>query len=278
VISGEGLSRLYDNEIEDLKAKLAPHAASFRIVAYVREPYSYINSAFQQKMRVGRTIEEIVADPPLPQYRRIDSFFRVFGREHVDVRIFDPDRFVDGDLIADFLAATGAPPTLAKQIEIVRRNTAMSHEAALLLNEINKQHPRRKGERENPGRANHLRKKLEQIPGQRFRCPRAALEAAEPEFANDLRWLRRVLGERVFTAKPEPDDLVPNWSGETIAALATLLNDMGNEIEAAKKQRVAAQKQPASALPAALTQLWARATRRFASRKPQVRFRRAPTT
>jgi hypothetical protein len=226
----------------------------------VRDPYSYINSAFQQKMRSGRTFEQIIADPPLPLYRRIDSFFRVFGRDNVDIRIFDPTRFVSGDLIADFLAGIEAAPELAKELKIVTTNVALSHEAALLLNEINKRHPNGKGRRGNPDRADQIRKWLEAIPGQRFRCPRAALAVARPMLLEDLRWLHRALGERVFRTRPEPDDLLPDWSGESLAALAVLINDMAVQLARVQDERAAGNRSPVTDLLGSIVRLWTKAT------------------
>lgn len=231
VISGEGLSKLRKPEVVALKEKLSPFALNFRIIVYVRDPYSYINSVFQQYVRLGWTFDELAANPPLPQYDRIETFIRVFGRENVDIRVFSEDRFVGGNLIADFLSAIGVEPALADTLKIIRANVGLSHEATLLLNEINKCHPRLPRQQVNSARSTRLTKWLSGVPGRPFRCPRVVLEAATPKFANDLRWLRETVGEPLFTAPPPMDDLSVEWSPTTMAALALVINDMALKID-----------------------------------------------
>jgi hypothetical protein len=237
VISGEDLIHLTPEGIERLRQKLLPFADRFRIVVYVRDPYDFINSAFQQKLRAGLTYEQLIASPPLPRYRRIQKFIKIFGREHVDIRIFEPTRFVNRDLIADFLAAIDAGPELAKTLDIVRANEALSHEAALILNEVNKRYPRVQDGIKNPCRAADLPQWLAAVAGQRFQCPSSVLAAAEPKLADDLRWLHTVLGERVFAAQVKWVDPSPNWNGETLVSLSLLINDMANAIAEKRKAK-----------------------------------------
>lgn len=226
VISGEDLSGLKPKALEGLKDRLAPYAASFRVIVYVRDPYSSVNSIFQHRLRRGQTVEQIIASPPRPRYRRIASAIAVFGRENVDIRIFDPAHFVNGDLIADFLAAIRAAPELAKRLDSVRSNQAVSHEAARLIGEINKRYPQGIDKSRNPGRAADIVQRLAAIPGQAARCPREVFEASEPLIAKDLAWLRTLLGEQVFPDRPTIDDVPPRWNDETLGAIAVLINDL----------------------------------------------------
>lgn len=247
VLSGEGLCNLKPDEIEQFKDALLPFAAKFRIVAYVRDPYSFMSSAFQQRLRGGDSFESIAARPPLPMYRRIGKFIHSFGRSNVDIRIFDRQRFTGGDLIADFLSAVGTSPGIAEELDIVRSNLGLSHEAAILLNEINTLYPRHADRNPNPERATDLIAWLATVPGQTFRCPPGVLDVAEPVIQKDLRWLRDVLGEQVFTERPEPGDLSPNWNDETLAALGKLINEMANRIaqaEGAADRRLAGKDLP----------------------------------
>lgn len=230
VISGEDLIQLTPGGIERLKQKLLPFAAGFRVVVYVREPYAFINSAFQQRLRAGFTYEQLIANPPLPRYRRIRKFIQIFGREHVDIRVFEPTRFVNGDLISDFLAAVGADPDLAKTLEILRVNQALCHEAALLLNEANKRHPRGQDGLANPDRAADLPQWLAIVVGERFQCPSAVFAAAQPKLADDLQWLHTVIGEPVFTTPAQREEPAPSWNGETLTSLSSLINDLAKSI------------------------------------------------
>lgn len=265
VISGEDLIRLTRTEIERFRQRLEPFATGFCIVVYVRDPYAFVNSAFQQRLRAGATYAQLLANPPRPGYRRIRKFIEAFGRQNVDIRIFEQARFVDGDLIADFLTAVGAKGGLAKDIDVIRANEALSLEAALILNEVNKLHPRGADETPNPSRAADLPRRLAAVPGQRFRCPSAVIAAVEPLMADDLQWLHGVLGESVFTAKPQWEEPSPNWSGDTLNSLAAVINDMANTIakERKSKDAIAPQKAGGGAMPAiaAILRRWIKATR-----------------
>jgi len=263
VISGEDLIRLTPKGIERFRQRFQPFAAAFRIVVYVRDPYAFVNSAFQQRLRGGATYEELIADPPKPGYRRIRKFIQAFGRESVDIRVFEPARFVNGDLIADFLTAIGAKAEIANGLEIVRANEALSLEAALILNEVNKRYPKAADGTPNPGRAADLMQWLAGIEGQRFRCPGAVMAAIEPLLAEDLQWLHGVLGERVFTAERQWEEPSPNWSGDTLASLGTLFNDMAKVVaEERKAGATGTQGAVERAMPAIATILrrWTKAT------------------
>ena len=154
VISGEALSNLSPAGVGRLKAALAPYAARFRVIAYVRDPYGYMTSAFQEHLREGADYDQLVAKPPLPHYRaRLSRFIDVFGRDQVDIRIFDQAHFVGGDLITDFLSAIEADPSVAADLKVIRRNEGLSLEAAWLIKAANQLHPRSEKLRANPARA-----------------------------------------------------------------------------------------------------------------------------
>lgn len=227
VISGEALSVLSTAGVVRLQQTLSRYATRIRVIVYLREPYSYITSAFQQRLRQGETYEGLIAKGPLPNYRaRLSSYIEVFGREALDIRVFDQDRFVDGNLIADFLCAIGAPPAIAKELPVRHLNTALSLEAAWLLNEVNKRYPVVLGERPDPARAAGLLRLLAEIPGQKFTLPSQVYAAAAPAVERDLRWLRDLLGEDPFERPAPAGPSAPQWNEETIAALAHLINEL----------------------------------------------------
>lgn len=226
IFSGEGIAGLTQRRLKRLRAELQPFAARFRVIVYVREPYSAANSMIQQRVRRGQTYQQIIAAPPYPQYSRIRTSIKVFGRENVDIRMFDPAHFVHGDLIADFLAAIGAPPELAKELEVRRTNVALSHEAAYLLHEINKHSPFEESLSPDLIRRRELLKWLEQIPGQPYRCPPELLDAAQPVITRELNRLRKMLRKKVFPVRPAFSAPAPQWSEKTLTALALVLNQL----------------------------------------------------
>jgi hypothetical protein len=173
-------------------------------------------------------------------YRRIQRYIRVFGREHVDIRVLDPARFVVGDLLADFLSAIGADGALASQLDVIRVNEGLSLEAALILNEINKRFPTRNDAPPNAERAADLIQWLAQIPGQPFRCPSAVFNKIEPLLADDLQWLRRTLDAPVFPTRTNWEEPSPNWSGDTLNSIAALINNLAAAARARNRRRGAA--------------------------------------
>jgi hypothetical protein len=226
VISGEGLSRLPAEGLERLRLEFTPYAARFRIIVYVRDPYSTVNSMAQQRIRRrGQTYEQIIAAPPYPRYSRIAQAIQVFGRENVDIRLFDAAHFVNGDLIADFLSAIDASPDLRRELEVERTNVALSHEAAYLLHEINKYRPPARDRRPH----DDVFQLFAAIPGQPYRCPPEIFVAVQPFVAKQLQWLRDLLGKDVFSDRPAVPDAASYWNEKTLTAVALLLDDLAHK-------------------------------------------------
>jgi len=230
VISGEGLSGLSPAEIERLKEILAPYAASYRVIVYVRDPYEYANSAYLQRIKSGSVLGE-AERIPLPNYhRRLERYINAFGRENVDIRIFNPQRFVGGDLVSDFLVALGESPEVAKGLNIVRANQSMSHEAALILSETNRDIPILIERRANRERAFGFHSYVVEIEGEKFTIDPNAYLKHEAEIAADIDWLHQVIGEPVFgQAKPRAPS-APRWSEATVRAIKRVVGEMAVEL------------------------------------------------
>lgn len=246
VISGEGLSDLSAAEIERLKALLGPSAADFRIIVYVRDHYEYANSAFLQRLKSGSTLDNPRRKLPLPEYRnKLQTYIDAFGRENVDIRIFDRRRFIGGDLISDFLAAIGEPPELARTLNVEHANQSMSHEAAVILSETNAAVPvliKRRANRALKRRANRARAfgfhlYIVGIAGERFAIDPSHYLEHEPEISADIKWLNQIIGEEVFgPADPKPAS-VPRWGQSTIDSIKGVLAGMASELQKLEKNQ-----------------------------------------
>ena len=71
----------------------------------------------------------------MPGFRRIQTAIDMFGVENVIVRPFDRARFVDGELLPDFLNAIEAPAETRKGMVMSHKNTGASAiEIALIDN------------------------------------------------------------------------------------------------------------------------------------------------
>ncbi len=130
VISGEHIGKLSASELrsmqEFLKARgrddLAP-------IAYVRRPKEYMESAFQQRVRNG--LGALVAERLFPEYReRFAKFDAAFGRDRVQLALFDTGSFPGGCVVRDFCTRASID---FKAEDVVRVNEAISLPALSLL-------------------------------------------------------------------------------------------------------------------------------------------------
>lgn len=73
-----------------------------RVVAYVRKPVSFLQSAFQQKLKTLDT-NLFSSNALVLKYRfRFEKFDKVFGRENVKLKLFDPLLLKGKDVVLDF--------------------------------------------------------------------------------------------------------------------------------------------------------------------------------
>jgi hypothetical protein len=230
VISAEGLSTLPKGP-EHLKALLDPYASKYRIIVYVRDYYDYTNSAVLQRLKDGEILGDPNAKLKIPRYKHwLWRYIRAFGRENVDIRLFDPKRFVGGDLIPDFLTAIGEPHQLAEELEIERANQSLSHEAAMILSAANQAIPTHVDGRANPARFLRLDKYLAKVVGEKFSIDPANYREHEASIFDDLKWLHKMLGEPVFEqSKPRPAS-VPRWSAATVDSIKEVVGEMAERI------------------------------------------------
>jgi tetratricopeptide (TPR) repeat protein len=230
VISGEGLSGLWPAEIERLKEMLAPYASSYRIIVYVRDPYEYANSAYLQWIKSGSILGEEDRIPLTNYRRKLERYINAFGRENVDIRIFNPQRFVGGDLVSDFLVALGESPDVVQSLDVVRANVSMSHEAALILSETNREIPILLDRSANRERAFGFHSYVVEIEGEKFTIDPNAYLKHEPNIAADIEWLHQLIGESVFgQAKPRPASS-PRWSEATAGSIKRVVDEMAVEL------------------------------------------------
>jgi hypothetical protein len=238
VISGEGLSGLAETEMHRLKQMLRPYAAGYRIIVYVRDPYEYSNSASLQRLKAGSVLGVGDAKIPLPNYRRkLERYIRVFGRENIDIRVFNPRRFVDGDLVTDFLSAIGESPQLAQSLDVVRANESMSHEAALILSETNAVVPSFVDGRGSRVRAFGFHTYIVDIKGEKFTMDPADYLKHEAEITADIEWLNQTIGEPVFGRSTPRPISAPRWGDITIHSIKKLVSELVSQLQQLEKNR-----------------------------------------
>lgn len=88
-----------------------------RIIVYFRRQDQFIRSLWAQRVKAFTTEhgkmrwEEALAQADswieLDYYRHLEEIAAVFGRDAIDVRLYDRRRFPEGNIISDFLSAIG---------------------------------------------------------------------------------------------------------------------------------------------------------------------------
>ncbi|MFM2356848.1 MAG: hypothetical protein RLZZ528_2584 [Pseudomonadota bacterium] len=201
IISGEEISaRFKPDDIRELKEFLAPHFQRIRVIAYVREPLSYMRSAFQEvakKRQIGFDME-----PYFPHYRRrLKGWVDIFGRDAVTVLPYDRKRLRGGSAVEDFAAQVGitlaAPPAS-------RANETLTAEALATVFRLRR-------ELEDPGLGAWARAwrnaAIHSIGGfgtRPFVLAASACRATLERNADEIAWIEDVLGAPLPPAEAPP--------------------------------------------------------------------------
>ncbi|MBA4741452.1 MAG: hypothetical protein H2060_01930 [Azoarcus sp.] len=197
IISGEDIAFLPEPALSQLRDLLAPHVDSIRVMAYARHPIAFLNSAYQEVVKNSTESKT----PPLPDYRnRFERFFRVFGRENVDIADFDPRRFPDGSVVRDFLVRAGLGHCTPSE---KRANESLSSLVTRLLVAFNRHGPLASGdELLSAARTRMIESLRSQFDGPAFRM---ADELAMHWVSRpDLDWLASETGIDYRDGLPEP--------------------------------------------------------------------------
>lgn len=258
VLSGEGMTALAEEELQRLLDWIRPFVDEIVAVGYVRPPKAYMESAFQQVVKGGRSVFNL--DAVYPGYRtRFEKFEKLLGRGKVEYRLFDPGVFPDGCVVRDFAARMGV--TL-KDGDVQRVNESISMEALALLYAYRK-HGEAYGVGEAAIRENTmLIKKLAELKGHKLRFSpdlvRPILEARRA----DIAWMEERL-ERPFNEdwdthaehevtgeadmlKFSEESLVAlrQWAGETAAQGGASPADVAQLVGRLRRRLVEEHKKP----------------------------------
>ncbi|MGQ0335427.1 hypothetical protein [Halomonas elongata] len=121
------------NNLDKLKAVLDKYFDKIRVIAYVRAPKNFMESALQERVKGGDT--QITMRSLYPFYRgRLEKFYELFGSDSVDLIDYDPSSFPNGSVVSDFSKRLGL--TLGKKAS-VRSNEKLGFEALSFLYSYN---------------------------------------------------------------------------------------------------------------------------------------------
>lgn len=129
IISGEDIGNLNFNEIIRLKNFLDTYFKTVKIIAYIRPPISYIQSAFQELVKHG--LNRFDFTNCNPNYARFEMFEKVFGRENMILRSFKSNKLYGDDIILDFCNTLKI--SLGENYKTIKDNESISLETLSLL-------------------------------------------------------------------------------------------------------------------------------------------------
>lgn len=213
IISGEVLSpprQIGQEEIEYLKEILGKYCKRVRIIGYVRPPVSFMQSAFQQRLKAGARGLDVGA--LYPHYRaRFEKFDKVFGRQNVELVPFHRDALHGGDVVKDFGYRIGVEVGDSRRIQA---NQSLSLEATALLFVARQFGP--KGSYKGFARDESERiTLLSRIGKERLAFAPSLVAPILDKNRNDIEWMTQRLGTSIVDAPPT--------SGRTIASEADLI-------------------------------------------------------
>jgi len=136
MLSAAGLGKL-----RDFVRTAVPGVAEISVIAYTREPVSYVSSAIQENVKGnGRTIAQarvVHINASRNRYKSLfDRLAVVFGADRVAFRSFETASSQCGDVVVDFLRWIGAADD---SMRIERVNESASSEAIRLLSYLYEQ-------------------------------------------------------------------------------------------------------------------------------------------
>lgn len=109
-----------------------------KAIVYFRRPDQFLEAWFKQGLKRGTGAHNLqnflnhgdVLNSVLP---RLNFFANIFGEKNLIVAPYEPDQFVDGDLISDFIAKTGIPGGYqTESSKAVSANVSPSSDAMLI--------------------------------------------------------------------------------------------------------------------------------------------------
>ena len=235
IISGEDILFLDKDELSALRSYLLQFSSEILVIAYVRPPLSFMQSAFQQKVKEGDLRFGIAGF--YPQYRRrFELFDCVFGQDNVLLIKFDPDSLLAGNVVFDFCHRIGIS---IKNKNISRVNESISLEAIAILYVFYK------FGRDVGCLASEKNWKLAQDLSTfgvcQFQYSKLLAEQVRTQIAEDIQWMEARIGCSLAESIPDSDDGIS--SEEDLIEIAYANRDKLTEIisQKIKEQMVSPQ-------------------------------------
>jgi hypothetical protein len=195
IISGESIAMIDPEGVKALRDRLHRDFDDIQIVAYVRDPISFMSSAFQQRVRGGST-KALTEQGFYRSYRNsFGKFDHVFGRENVTLRFFDRSELLDGDVVTDFAAWLGIRTPFARK----QANESVSRDVVCLQYQYNR-YCESQGLRMSGRKTGPVIAAFDNPDAPRFRLAPSFLRSILGAHQEDLAWISARMGRPILKA------------------------------------------------------------------------------
>jgi hypothetical protein len=142
LLSDEGLYRRSAAAVDRVRRFADARGGSVRVVVYLRRQDEHVASNYQQVVKGGEVARMTSwagtdLSPTYDYHRNLTRWRDHLSPDAFVVRPFEPDRFVGGSLLDDFLDAAGIGVPSADLAPAQRRNESLSAEAVEVLRLLN---------------------------------------------------------------------------------------------------------------------------------------------
>ena len=226
IFSSELLGQLGAGETAAFLQAIREEISAISVVAYIRSPRSFMESAFQQRLKAGSY--RLQPRRLYPGYRaRFSALERDLGPASIAYWLFDPRVFPGGCVVRDFCSRLGI--TVPEDFRAQARNVSLSLPALRLLYAY-----RRFGAPFGVGSqaiAENMRliRSLSDLRGPKLRLHGSLVDGLLDRRSDDISWVERRLGVSFDEEIPE-DEHALHEENELLNFSASEIDWLGNRI------------------------------------------------
>lgn len=227
VFSDEFVSGLSECELNNLKEKFELHGFELRFISFVREPFSFIVSASQQRVKIQGIDKTITSDALNKLVDKIERIKSVFGKA-AEFYSFEQACDYEGGPVGFFFSLLGVTADLSASSKV---NEAASMHAVRLVDYINTVSPLL----ESGSSINVIREKDDFLPllslkGDKFGLTQREIKLIQPKVDHARTRIAKLLGENFLPEKKVTVVNEPIWSDEHIAQLVCISPNLDLQI------------------------------------------------
>lgn len=210
IISAENISSLPKRELIFLFDLLQRYSNDIVVVAYLRRPKSYLESAYQEKLKY--MFVPLSAAGTMYRYRTVfQKFDNIIGRERVSLRAFDPKILHNGCVVQDLCMHCGIK---FEPSNVIRTNESLSAAAIQLLYIYRKHNSRfRQGD-------NQIVQTLSKLRGSKFHLHSTLLTKKTRVEDDEISWASARVGAEMSEDYTRDDDFAIRNEEDMIALSA----------------------------------------------------------